>query len=84
MGDRSRFWLFCLGLLVFLLPMLFSYLAFLSLNFERTHKCVVRTKLDIYVFITNRLHNSQYNNTQFSSFCYLVVPFRFQVFNQPN
>jgi hypothetical protein len=40
-----------------LLPKLFNYLAFQSFNFERTwwklfQKDVVRTKFDIYVFIT--------------------------------
>ena len=42
----------------FIVPKTLNYLAFQSFNFERTwwrlfQKCVVRTKLDIYVFMTN-------------------------------
>jgi hypothetical protein len=52
-GDLSWFWLSCLGPLVLLLPK-FKLFGF---PFERTwwrlfQKRVVRTKLDIYVFIT--------------------------------
>ena len=55
--DNSRFCLFK-GPLVFLLRKHFSYLAFQSLDFERTwwrlsQKLVLHTKLDIYVFISD-------------------------------
>jgi len=60
MGDLSRFWLSCLGLFVFLLPKTFKLFGFQIFWLERTwwrlfQKRVLRTKFDIYVFITNNL-----------------------------
>ena len=61
--DLSKFWLSCLGPLVFVLTKLLNYLAFQSFDFECTwwrlfQKHVVGTKFDIKVFIT--LHTNSF------------------------
>jgi hypothetical protein len=56
-GDLSRYWLSCLGPLVYFLKNILNYLTFQPFDFERTwwrlfQKRVVHTKFDIYFFIS--------------------------------
>ena len=55
-GALSRFWRFCLGPMVYLLPF-FVYLVFQSFDYV-FQKRVMRTKFVIYVFIIHNFTNS--------------------------